>query len=158
MDSRITKHHLFFIVIGGFTVLLTAEFAYLMGVIANEFLIFNKQNPLIAAISKEVVQISVFILSIYVFLNFFINQKELNIQNLKNLLIWLVVLFILVQVLQTLYHLYGISSFEGYMDGFQAYQDYIKANFFILIVSSVVYYLQLVFFGIIIVNHINKHD
>ncbi|MBC3845674.1 hypothetical protein H8K90_04745 [Winogradskyella echinorum] len=87
-----------------------------------------------------------------------INQKEIQLKSLKKSFIWLVILYVLIQVLDSLYSFYGISSFDGYIDKLALYKDYLKTNYFILIVSSIVYYLQLLLFGIIVVNHSIKND
>lgn len=139
-------------------ILLTVQFSYFIGKIVNELLIFYNQNPLFSFVSKEIIQILIFALCIYFGLKMIINQKEIQLKSLKKSFIWLVILYVLIQILDSLYSFYGISSFDGYLDKLVLYKDYIKTNYFILIVSSIVYYLQLLLFGIIVVNHSIKND
>lgn len=158
MDNLITKQHLLFLAIGAFTVLLTAEIAYFVGQITNQILIITNQKPLVIIIGKEVSQLTVYIFTVFIILKLILKQKGLNQNNLKNKIIWLIVIYITIQILQILYGAYGISSFENYMESAMNYSEYIKENYLILIVSSIVYYIQLILFAIITLNYTIKDD
>ena len=158
MNNLITKQHLLFLVIGAFSVLLTAEIAYFVGQITNQILIITNQKPLVIIIGKEVIQLTVFIFAVFIILKLILKQKVLHQNKLKNIIIWLIVIYITIQILQILYGVYGISSFENYMESAMIYSEYIKENYLILIVSSIVYYLQLILFAIITLNYTIKDD
>ena len=158
MNKTITKHHILFIAIGGISLLLITEFAYFVGSIVQQFLILYKQNPLTTIIINELIRASIFIGSVYFILNKITKYKELSLEGLKKYLIWLIVLYFLVQGSQIVYNLYGLTTSENYTEGLEIYSKYIKENYFILVLTSVVYYLQLVLFAVIIVNYTIKHD
>ena len=158
MNKTITKHHILFIAIGGISLLLITEFAYFVGSIVQQFLILYKQNPLTTIIINELIRASIFIGSVYFILNKITKYKELSLEGLKKYLIWLIVLYFLVQGSQIVYNLYGLATSENYTEGLEIYSKYIKENYFILVLNSVVYYLQLVLFAVIIVNYTIKHD
>ncbi|NRD22093.1 hypothetical protein HNV10_02500 [Winogradskyella litoriviva] len=158
MDKLITKQHLLFLVIGGFSILLTAEFAFFLGHITHQLFIITNQNPLYTIIAKEIVQLIVFIISVFIILKLITKQKVLNQKHLKRQIIWLIAIYFIIQILQVLYNLYGISAFEGYNDKIKSYSEFIKENYLILISSSIVYYLQLIFFAFIIINYSIKDD
>ena len=158
MDKLITKQHLLFLVMGGFSILLTAELAFFVGQITHQLFIITNQNPLFTIIAKEIVQLTVFIISIFIILKLITKQKVFNQKHLKRQIIWLITIYFIVQILQVLYNIYGISSFEGYNDEIKTYREFIKENYLILISSSIVYYLQLIFFAFIIINYSIKDD
>ena len=154
----ITKEHLLFLVVGGFSILLTAELAYFVGQIINQFLILINQDPLLIIIIKEIVQLVVFILSVHVLLKLITKQKAINKDKLIKLIVWIIIVYAIVQVLQILYGIYGISSFEGYREATINYSEFITENYLILIISSIIYYFQLLLFAILIVNYTLKDD
>ncbi|WP_299108048.1 hypothetical protein [uncultured Winogradskyella sp.] len=158
MDKLITKQHLLFLVVGGFSILLTAELAFFVGQITHQLFIITNQNPLFTIIAKEIVQLTVFIISVFIILKLITKQKVFNQKHLKRQIIWLITIYFIVQILQVLYNIYGISSFEGYNDEIKTYSEFIKENYLILISSSIVYYLQLIFFAFIIINYSIKDD
>lgn len=143
---------------GGFSILLTAELAFFVGQITHQLFIITNQNPLFTIIAKEIVQLTVFIISVFIILKLITKQKVFNQKHLKRQIIWLITIYFIVQILQVLYNIYGISSFEGYNDGIKTYSEFIKENYLILISSSIVYYLQLIFFAFIIINYSIKDD
>tara|TARA_R110002049_G_scaffold28552_6_gene97832 strand:- start:522 stop:959 length:438 start_codon:yes stop_codon:yes gene_type:complete len=143
---------------GGFSILLTAELAFFVGQITHQLFIITNQNPLFTIIAKEIVQLTVFIISIFIILKLITKQKVFNQKHLKRQIIWLITIYFIVQILQVLYNIYGISSFEGYNDEIKTYREFIKENYLILISSSIVYYLQLIFFAFIIINYSIKDD
>ncbi|WP_299098051.1 hypothetical protein [uncultured Winogradskyella sp.] len=158
MNKLITKEHLLFLVVGGFSILLTSELANFIGQIINQFLIFINQDPLLVIIVKEVVQLAVFIISVHVILKLITKQKVLIKDNLIKLIVWLIGIYFVIQVLQVLYGIYGISSLEGYREATINYSEYVKENYLIISISSVVYYLQRLLFAISIVNYTLKDD
>ncbi|WP_407557090.1 hypothetical protein [Winogradskyella sp. 4-2091] len=158
MNKLITKEHLLFLVVGGFSILLTSELANFIGQIINQFLIFINQDPLLVIIVKEVVQLAVFIISVHVILKLITKQKVLIKDNLIKLIVWLIGIYFVIQVLQVLYGIYGISSLEGYREATINYSEYVKENYLIISISSVVYYLQRLLFAILIVNYTLKDD
>lgn len=158
MNKTITKYHILFIAIGGISLLLITEFAYFVGLIAQQFLILYKQNPLTTIIINESIRVFIFIGSLYFILKLITKHKKLSLKRLKKQLIWLIALFILVQVFEAINYFYGVTKIESYIEGLELYSNYIKENYFILTISSVVYYIQLVLFSVIIVNYTLKHD
>ncbi|NRD18468.1 hypothetical protein HNV08_00295 [Winogradskyella eckloniae] len=158
MNQLITKEHLLFLVIGGFSILLTAELAYFVGQIVSDSLIIAKLNPVFIISVKAFVRLVIYILSVFLILKLIVKRKRFNKANLKTLIIGIIVTYAIVQVFQILYGIYGISSLENYSTAAIDYSKYLKENYFILIISSIVYYFQLLLFALIIINYTIKDD